>query len=323
MRALSGVTAAGFSSSPPLTDTSTTLSGSLRVRTPNGTHTVQKIGAQFVSRGYFEALGTPLVRGRYLSEEDERAGAIVVNAAFCRRMLGDSDPLASALVFAGDVFAIVGVVADSRQLSDVGAAGALDSAAAATVFMPISRYRRPPTWGFLVVRMGGPSSGKTPDLSGELLAIDPGLVVGEPTSFAQILSVKTVGQRRLLTVLSAMACVILLLTTASVSAALNQIVTFKSGEIAIRFCLGAGVRQMLASVLRSFGLILGGGLLAGAAAGVVLSRSLTTQLQGVSPADPLALAGAIGVLIAIGGIAAVQPLYRASRVDPGSTIRGS
>ncbi len=189
--------------------------------------------------------------------------------------------------------------------------------------MPFSRFRRPQTWAFLVVRMGGPSTGKIPDVSGELLAIDPGLVVGEPRSFAQILSVKTVGQRRLLTVLSAMACVILLLTAASVSAALNQLVTFRSGGIAIRFCLGAGVRQMLASVLRSFGLILAGGILVGAAAGVALSRALTSQLRGVSPADPLALVGVAGMLIAIVGIAAAQPLYRASRVNPVTTIRGS
>jgi putative ABC transport system permease protein len=64
--------------------------------------------------------------------------------------------------------------------------------------------------------------------------------------------------------------------------------------------------------------------LGGAAVGVVValgaSRLIASLLFEVSPTDPVALAGACGVLLAVAAIAAYLPAHRASRVDPARAI---
>jgi ABC-type antimicrobial peptide transport system permease subunit len=51
---------------------------------------------------------------------------------------------------------------------------------------------------------------------------------------------------------------------------------------------------------------------------LVLNRLITSRLFGVSPADPVTLVAAIGLLIAVTAAAAFVPAWRASTVDPRS-----
>ena len=65
---------------------------------------------------------------------------------------------------------------------------------------------------------------------------------------------------------------------------------------------------------------------AGSAVGLALAASLSritqTFLYGVSPLDPLALGGAVLVLILVATAAAWLPARRASRLDPVTALRG-
>ena len=54
---------------------------------------------------------------------------------------------------------------------------------------------------------------------------------------------------------------------------------------------------------------------------LVLNRLITSRLFGVSPADPVTMAAAIGLLIALTAAAAFLPAYRASTVDPSVALR--
>jgi putative ABC transport system permease protein len=58
------------------------------------------------------------------------------------------------------------------------------------------------------------------------------------------------------------------------------------------------------------------GAVIGLAAGLAVSRVLSSVLFGVSPSDPIALFGAIVVVGSVALIAGVVPARRASRVDP-------
>src|SRR5690606_25525107 len=82
------------------------------------------VASNFVSPGYFEALGIPLRAGRYIDETDraETVRAIVLNESMARAHFGESDPIGRRIALSTngqnwpEPYEIVGVVADSRDL---------------------------------------------------------------------------------------------------------------------------------------------------------------------------------------------------------------
>ena len=59
----------------------------------------------------------------------------------------------------------------------------------------------------------------------------------------------------------------------------------------------------------------------GLAGSLLLSRTLASQLFGVSPYDPLTLAGVVALLFAAGLAACFFPARAATRVDPMIALR--
>ena len=59
----------------------------------------------------------------------------------------------------------------------------------------------------------------------------------------------------------------------------------------------------------------------GLGAAFALSRLLSSLLYGVEPNDPLALGGAVALLLGVGLLAAFVPARRASRMDPAVVLR--
>jgi ABC-type antimicrobial peptide transport system permease subunit len=95
----------------------------------------------------------------------------------------------------------------------------------------------------------------------------------------------------------------------------------RTAELGVRFALGAPRARVLWMVYReSLGLMLAG-LIVGLPIILITSRLIDALLFGISGADPLTIAIAIGVLLAIGGLASYVPARRASRVDPLTALR--
>jgi ABC-type antimicrobial peptide transport system permease subunit len=65
----------------------------------------------------------------------------------------------------------------------------------------------------------------------------------------------------------------------------------------------------------------GVGVAVGIAAAYGLGQAIAGLLFGVSPFDPLTLIGGIALLIATAAAACLIPAYRATRVDPASSLR--
>src|SRR5690606_17053627 len=83
--------------------------------------------AEWISPGYFETMGTPIVHGRALERSDLGAGEglrnVVVSETFARRMFGDASPLGRTFRSArpnGGEMRVVGVAADKRIRSMTG-----------------------------------------------------------------------------------------------------------------------------------------------------------------------------------------------------------
>jgi ABC-type antimicrobial peptide transport system permease subunit len=102
---------------------------------------------------------------------------------------------------------------------------------------------------------------------------------------------------------------------------ISQMVARRRREIGIRVALGAR-REDVLKLAMSAGLIpTFVGILAGAAAAMVLTRWMTSLLFGVSPKDPWTFTSTAAVLLAVAAIACFIPARRAAKAAPMVSLR--
>jgi putative ABC transport system permease protein len=92
-------------------------------------------------------------------------------------------------------------------------------------------------------------------------------------------------------------------------------------EIGVRLALGAspaGVRMM---IVRETMLLAAIGAAVGLLCALPLGKYLAAQLFGLSPRDPMTLAGSAAFVMVVGLLAGAVPAWRASRVNPTSALR--
>jgi putative ABC transport system permease protein len=92
-------------------------------------------------------------------------------------------------------------------------------------------------------------------------------------------------------------------------------------EIGLRMALGAARTSVLWLVLQQGMSLVLTGVLIGFAAALLVGRLLSRMLNGVSASDPVSVAGAAVVLLAVALLACYLPARKASRVDPLVALR--
>jgi ABC-type antimicrobial peptide transport system permease subunit len=100
-----------------------------------------------------------------------------------------------------------------------------------------------------------------------------------------------------------------------------HLVAARTREFGVRSALGATRGSLVGLVMGEQLLPVGAGLAVGTAAGIALGRLTASLLYGVAPADPAALAVALGVLVTAAAAAALFPAWRGSRLDPVTALR--
>ena len=113
----------------------------------------------------------------------------------------------------------------------------------------------------------------------------------------------------------------LLLAVVGLYGIMAFVVASRTREIGIRVALGASTSQVLWSVLGRGLKLVGLGALIGGSVALVAMRPLAWMFAGVHPADPLALAVPVLLLLATGLAASYLPARRATRVDPTVALR--
>ncbi len=122
-------------------------------------------------------------------------------------------------------------------------------------------------------------------------------------------------------VLLTFALAALVLSAVGVYAVVSYGVARRVREMGVRMALGASSRDVLALVLRANLVVTLAGVGLGAVGAVLAGRLLQGVLHGVSPADPVALGGAMAALLAAAFAAALVPALRAVRADPLKAIQ--
>jgi predicted permease len=281
----------------------------------------QRIGnADFVAAtdGYFRTLGIPLIRGRMFDGRDamDAPHAALITQSLARERFADRDPLGRTIEFGnmdGDLklLTIVGVVADTHEYGP-------DGAPRPTVY--VSLFQRPRSEISVTMRCMGETMAVASAARDILRGLDPEI----PAHFRTLSQVyaASLGSRRFNVILVGFfGATALLLATAGVFGVMAYSVSRRTREIGVRVALGAATRDVLR-------LIVGEGLrtvLVGAALGLagalVLTRTVSSLLFGVTATDPIAFGSVTLLLLAAALLACYIPARRAAKVDPLVALR--
>jgi putative ABC transport system permease protein len=280
---------------------------------------------QFVSVGYTETMGIPVVRGRSFGQADI-AGAPValINETLAQRFFKDRDPLMGRIKpgFGDQLpwFQIVGVVKDVKQR------GVSEPTGTELYFLT---DQGPKAVGFaradmnFVVRAAQPLSALGGSFRQAVQQLDPTLPLIRMRSMDEVIGDAVARPRFLMLLLGIFAGLALALAAVGIYGILSHTVAERLQEIGIRMALGAD-RGNIVSLILGRGLVLAGiGIVLGLTASYGLSRVLGTLLFNVSATDPLTLGGVAAVIAAVAAAACVIPAWRAARVDPLKVLRES
>jgi putative ABC transport system permease protein len=282
---------------------------------------------QLCSDEYFRTLGLKIVRGRTLSPIEVSAArkVAVINQTFANKYFPAENPIGRQIVLKGmqklpdgnaidnPSFEVIGVIADAKNT------GIVDPIRP-EAFIPYTvtgAFER----GILVRTQGDPEA-LLAAVRNEIWTVDRSVAItmtGTLTSYLRQFSYSE--PRFSLVLLSVFASVGLILVAIGVYSVIAYTVARQTREIGIRMALGAGRRDVLRMVSLMGLRLIAIGAVIGLLASFGATRLVAAQLSGVSPHDPLTLAGVVVLMGLVGVAACYFPAQKASRVDPLVALR--
>jgi putative ABC transport system permease protein len=316
---LPGVVSVGLISSAPLSGGVYAGDFSIEGREPASANEDSSADRRMISPEYFNALGIPLIEGRYFTERDDQVstGVAIVSEGWTRRFLPNEDPIGKRIKLGGrdstrPWLSIVGVAGDVRDT-------ALESNARPCVYVPYPQF--PTSSMALVVRTGVDSKILIPAIRDEVWAIDKDQPVTDVKTMDDYVSDSVAPRRVNALLLGIFAALALILALIGIYGVMSYSVTQRVHEIGIRMALGAQTTDVIK-------LIVGHGMtavLAGVAIGLggslALSRVMSSLLYGVSATDPMTFAFVSVLLVSFALLASYIPARRATKVDPMIALR--
>ncbi len=296
---------------------------------PKPAHDSEMHAATFflVESGFQEAMGINLLRGRFVSEQDNENTPIVVDIDdnFARTYFPGDDPIGKHLNFTEfNVQAeIVGVVGHVKQYGlDADPAGTIE-AQFFYPFMQIPENVMPLTAKSVavVLRTQGDPTAVMGQVRETVREIDPRDVIYSVQTMDDVVATSYAARRLTMILLTAFAALALLLACVGIYGVISYLVGQRTQEIGIRMALGAQRRDILVLVLGEGTRMALIGAAIGTAASLFLARLMAKQLFGVSAHDPLTYISVAFVLILVAIAACYIPARRAVRVDPMKSLR--
>jgi len=271
---------------------------------------------------YLQAMGIPLVRGRFFSDADnqENAKVVIISESIARRYFAGRDPIGGQLKWgpaegSNPWMTVVGVVGEVKQ-------GALDVTTQPHTYEPYLQLE--PGFGFgfhFAVRTSGDPAAAASSLRAAVWGLDSQLPVTQLRTMEQLLDATNAPRRFNMILAAAFAAAALLLAAIGLYGVIAYSVSQRTHEIGIRLTLGAQPSDVLGMVLRWGGVLSLIGIAVGAAASLLSTRLLSGFLFGVKATDPLTFVGVAMLLALVAVLASFIPAHRATKVDPMVALR--
>ena len=269
-----------------------------------------------VDLDYFKTAGIGLLQGRDFTEMD-REGSLavaIVNEKLAHDYWHGENALGKHLQLPGEKIRrmVVGVVKTANYST-------LAEPPQPCVYVPLEQNFSDEM--VLYVRSKGDPQQLLTVVQREVRAAGPQILVNDVRTGSTIIDQALFGARIGVALLSVFGMLALGLASIGLYGIMAYSVNLRRREIGVRMALGAARANVTWLVLRQGMSLVAAGVAIGGAAALVAGRLLARALYGVSPGDPVSLAGAALVLLAVALAACYLPARSASRLDPLVTLR--
>jgi predicted permease len=286
------------------------------------------VGWRSVTPDYFSVLGIPLLAGRGFEDADRKpgAGAIILNEALAQQLFPGDNPLGRTIRFHLDEqrfsaqFTVIGITGNTQN-QGLGGRVAPEYYMVRWHAADDVIFRYPDSQRIsIVARSVIDSQTMANELRDAVATLDPTLPV-ESTTLNQTVSTLAARPRFSATLLMLFAATGLLLAAAGIYGLVSLLVSQRIQEIAIRVALGATPSSVTRMMLLEVSVWIALGAVTGIVCSLIAARWVRALLFGITPNDPVTLAGAALTLLAVALVAAYVPAQRAAKVDPMVALR--
>jgi putative ABC transport system permease protein len=328
VRQVPGVENAALMTSPPLTglDIGSSFDILGQVKAP-GDKPNARVSA--VSGDYARTLGTPIVRGRMVSNGDAPNSpfVVVINETLAHKYFAGADPIGKQIDLGGKdtgmikPYTIVGILGDQ-----------VDKTVGGTIqpLILIPQQQIPTTSLFyqallktvvsFVVKTRG-NIPVAPEMRSVFQQYAPGFALDNFQSMQQAVDQSTFSQRLGLYLVGSFAGLAVAMVFAGLYGVLSQLVSYRRREIGVRMALGATRVSVAQLVLRQGSILVGAGLVAGLALAFATGRLIKSFLFQVQPMDISTYAAVVVALVVIGLTASLLPARKAASIQPMEALR--
>ncbi len=328
LRHAPGVESAALASCPPLSGMD--ISSSFEILNhPADPANRPNARVSAVSGDYARTLGSPILRGRMITDSDTVSTPFVavVNEAVVKKFFAGKDPLGMQINLGGK---------DTGMIKPYTIVGVLDNQIDTTVggevrpLILLPQQQIPTTSLFyqallktivsFVVKTHGnvPVVPQTRSIFHELA---PGIALDNFQSMQEAVEKNTFSQRLGLYLVGSFAGLAVAMVIAGLYGVLSQLVSYRRREIGVRMALGATRTSVAQLVLRQGIVLIGAGLAAGLILAFATGRLITNFLYQVKPLDGWTYIAVALALPAIGLTAALIPARRAASIQPMQALR--
>jgi putative ABC transport system permease protein len=282
---------------------------------------IQGARMRLVTPGFFEAMGIPVGGGRDFTADDRQntMPVVIVNREFVRRYMAGKDPMRAQFAFGYPMIdttafrTIVGVVGNVRYRS-------IAEEAEPSFYLPQGQFPFPRQTVVVATRAADPSA-MTPAIRAEIARLEPQLAFDIDT-VSHLLASTLTRQQLGMTLMLLFGATALVLAAVGIYGVIAYASAQRQGEIATRLALGATPNQVFWLMMGRGQWLAAAGVAIGLTAAYAGGRAVASAVYGIHASDPIVLATATVVVVAITWVATAIPARRAARIDPVLALRG-
>ncbi|HEX4005078.1 MAG TPA: ABC transporter permease [Acidobacteriaceae bacterium] len=273
----------------------------------------------WVSDGYLQTLGVPLIAGRNFNAGDTATSdhVAIVNESYAKHYFGMAQVALGHHIARpnkpGTEATIVGVVRDVKHAS-------MRDPAVATCYTLFAQATRQTDLTFYLRTWQAPQD-VTASVRAAIAHIDTKLIVGKPWTLTEEIEDNLLAERAVAMLAAAFGGLATLLAGIGLYGILAYSTAQRTREIGIRMALGARRGTVVGLILREVLLLAGGAMAVTIPLAMLATKGVRSVLFGVSMADPLVYGGAVLTICLVAALAGFIPARRAATVDPARALR--
>jgi ABC-type antimicrobial peptide transport system permease subunit len=259
--------------------------------------------------GYFKTLSIPILRGRDFAEKD--ADVAIVSQSYANKFWPGKDPLQQTVKWNNKQLPVIGIAANApiMALRDVSASELYLVDAGSELVSSVMLVKTSQSPEAITASLG--------KIAGSLDSVLSPSAYPLKASFDD----KVSDSQKIAGVVTGLGTLALALALIGLWGVVSYTVSQRTKEIGIRVALGATPSRIVETMIARFLVPVSVSLAAGTGLAALLSMALRRELYGLSNFDLVSYVGAVVLLAAASGVAALLPARRALKVDPMVALR--